>query len=286
MDEESANTDAVIARIAAVQHGVVEVGQLRAAGISKDSVWKAVKAGRLHRVFRGVYAVGHAGLSSEGMWMAAVLASGDGAVLSHRSAAELWQLLPRRDGPVDVTIPTSAGRRRRRGLRIHRSPYLPVNATTTRDRIAVTTAARTLRDLPRVVPPALVRKATRQAEYLGLPLGAIQTDGTRSDLERAFLVLCRRHRLPAPVANATIGPYTVDFLWPDHHLVVETDAYATHRGRQAFEDDRARELYLHAAGYRLRRFTDNQVYGQPAALAASLRAEVGGEWRFLRPTDE
>lgn len=263
-----------MARIAGGQHGVVEVGQLRAAGISKDSVWKAVKAGRLHRVFRGVYAVGHAGLSSEGRWMAAVLACGPAAVLSHRSAAELWQLLPRINGPVDVTIATAAGRRRRFGLRIHRSRYLPRNATTMHDGIPVTTPARTLTDLPRVVSSGLARKATRQAEYLGLPLGGIETDGTRSDLERDFLRLCRRHRLPAPEVNARIGPYTVDFLWPDQRLVVETDAYVTHRGRQAFEDDRARELYLHTQGYRVHRFTDSQVRGQDGAVAASVRAQL------------
>jgi very-short-patch-repair endonuclease len=286
MDEQIASTDGVIAKIASAQHGVVEVRQLRAAGIGKDSVWKAVQAGRLHRVFRGVYAVGHPGLSSEGRWMAAVLACGEGAVLSHRSAAELWRLLPRRCAPVDVTVPSDAGRRRRDGLRIHRSLHLIPSVRTIRDRIAVTTPARTLGDLRRVASAGLVRKATRQAEYLGLSLGEIETDGTRSELERAFLGLCRRHRLPMPEVNATVGPYTVDFLWPGDRLVVETDGYGSHRGRQAFEDDRARELYLHTAGYRVRRFTDTQVHDQPAALATSLRAELGPRWRDLRLLDE
>jgi very-short-patch-repair endonuclease len=206
-----------------------------------------------------------------------VLACGESAVLSHRSAAELWGLLPAGDGPVHVCVPTSAGRRQRPGLRLHRAPALTSDATTRRKSIAVTTPARTLRDLPRVAPPAVVRRATRQAEFLGLDLGAIETDRTRSDLERAFLRLCRHHRLPPPEVNVRIGPFTVDFLWRPHKLVVETDGYAAHRGRQAFEDDRARELYLHARGFRVRRFTDNQLLGHPGAVAGAVRAELADD---------
>ena len=274
MSNERASADREIARIAARQHGVVTTAQLGALGIGRPSISRRVSAGRLHRVFRGVYAVGHAGLSTEGGWMAAVLAGGEGAVLSHRSAAELWGLLAHGDGPNHVTVPTKAGRRQRPGLRIHRTPYLTDDATTYRDRIAVTTPARTLRDLPRVAAPAIVRRATRQAEYLGLDLGEIETDRTRSDLERSFLRLCRRHRLPAPEVNVPIGPYTVDFLWRRQRLVVETDGYAAHRGRQAFEDDRARALHVQGRGYRLRRFADTQLVGQPDAVVAALRAAL------------
>jgi len=176
---------------------------------------------------------------------------------------------------VDVTIPTTGGRRTRRGLRIHRTPSLPSNATTIRNRIAVTTPARTITDLGRAVPPREFRKATRQAEFLGLPL-EIETDRTRSDLERDFLALCSRHRLPRPDVNVPIGPYTVDFLWREQRLIVETDGYAAHRGRQAFEDDHARELYLHNRRYRLRRFTDRQVQRQARDVAAAIFAELRG----------
>jgi very-short-patch-repair endonuclease len=207
--------------------------------------------------------------------MAAVLVCGEGAALSHRSAAELWTLLPPGTNPVDITVPRASGLARRSRVRVHRSPSMPRTATTVHNRIPVTIPERTLRDLARVAAPQLVRRATRQAEYLGLDLGQITTDGTRSDLERAFLRLCRRHGIPAPEVNASIGPYTVDFLWRSQRLVVETDAYATHRGRQAFEDDRNRELYLHARGYRLRRFTDTQVYGEPAAVGAAVRNALG-----------
>jgi very-short-patch-repair endonuclease len=274
MREERANPDAAIARIAARQHGVVTYAQLIAAGLTSSGIDRRIRAGRLHRVYRGVYAVGHAGLSIEGEWVAAVFACGEGAVLSHRSAAQLWRMLEPARGLIDVTIPTASGRRRRKGIRIHRSPSMPIADTTCEDGIAVTTPARTLEDLKRVVNHGLHRRAVRQAEYLRLDLGEITTDRTRSDLERAFLRLCRRHQLPPPQVNAKIGPYTVDFYWPDAGLVVETDAYATHRGRQAFEDDHARDLYLHARGLAVRRFTDSQVYGQPEAVMRAVGKEV------------
>jgi very-short-patch-repair endonuclease len=280
MREERANPDATIARIAAQQHGVVTYAQLIAAGLSSSGIDRRIRAGRLHRVYRGVYAVGHAGLSIEGEWVAAVFACGDGAVLSHRSAAQLWRMLEPARGQIDVTIPTASGRRRRKGIRVHRSPSMPGADTTREDGIAVTTPARTLEDLKRVVSPGLYRRAVRQAEYLRLDLGETTTDGTRSDLERAFLRLCRRHQLPPPQVNAKIGPYTVDFYWPDAGLVVETDTYATHGGRQAFEDDRARELYLHAQGLIVRRFTDTQIYGQPDAVMHAVRQELARSSRY------
>ena len=271
MRKESAIRDAAIAQIAARQHGIVTHTQLIAAGLVPSRVAHRVAAGRLHRVHRGVYAVGHRALSHEGRWMAAVLACGEGAALSHRSAAELWRLLDPRPGPIHVTVPTAAGRKQRQGLSIHRSLHLPIAATTRRNGIAVTTPARTLGDLRRFEAAGTVRRATRQAEYLGLPLGDTPTDHTRSELERAFLSLCRRHRLPAPEVNATIGAFTVDFLWRARALVVETDGYAAHRGRQAFEDDRARDRELIRRGFRVLRLTHLQMTQDPAATAAALR---------------
>jgi len=274
MRQKSVNPDRLIARVAARQHGVVTIEQLVTAGVASSSVSRRVQAGRLHRVFRGVYAVGHAGLSSEGRWIAAVLACGEGAVLSHRSAAELWGMLEAHGPPVHVIARRSAGRKHR-GLRAHRSPSLTLHETTSHRGIAVTTPARTLADLRHVESPGMVRKAIRQAEYLGLPLGEIQTDGTRSDLERAFLLLCRRYRLPAPEVNQRIGPYTVDFLWRDRRLVVETDGYATHRGRQAFEDDRARDSHLTALGYNVLRFTYHRLTCDAPAVAIAVRDLLG-----------
>jgi very-short-patch-repair endonuclease len=206
--------------------------------------------------------------------MAAVFACGDGAVLSHRGAAQLWRMLEPDLDTIDVTIPTDHGRRRRKGIRTHRSPSLRNTATTRRSGIAVTTPARTLHDPKRVVSPGLHRKATRQAEFLKLDLGDLVTDHTRSEGERRFLGTCRRHRIARPEVNVRIGPYTVDFYWPDAGLVVEIDGYDGHRGRQAFEDDHARELYLAGRGLRLRRFSNAQVYDQARAVAQAVRAEL------------
>lgn len=274
MREQVVKVDAKVAAIAARQHGVVTFSQLQGAGASRSSVSRRVTAGRLHRVHRGVYAVGHRGLSQQGKWMAAVLAGGEGAVLSHRSAAELWELLPRSRGPIQVTVPASSGGRRKRpGLRIHRS-LLPGSAATVRDRIPVTTPARTIADLRGCVPAAPLRKAIRAAEYRGLDLGETDSDRTRSDLERAFLRLCRRHALPEPEVNVPVAGFTVDFLWREQRLAVETDGYQGHRGRQAFEDDRERELALGMLGIRVRRFSDRQVDARPAQVAAAVKAEL------------
>jgi len=274
MPDKPATCEAEAAAIAARQHGVITSAQLAACGIGREAASYRARVGRLRRVHRGVYAVGHCGLGSEGRWLAAVLACGEGAVLSHLSAAGLWELLPPLLAPVHVTIPTDAGRSRRPGIRLHRSAHLPKNATTRQHGIAVTTPARTLAELRSTVPPAAFRQAVREAAYRNLDLGATHNDRTRSDLERDFLRLCRRHRLPAPEPNVRIGRFTVDFLWRRQRLVVETDAWSTHRGSQAFEDDHERDLELVAWGYRVRRFTRRQVEEQPQAVASSVRAAL------------
>jgi very-short-patch-repair endonuclease len=204
--------------------------------------------------------------------MAAVLGCGKGAALSHRSAAALWGLLPAVAGPADVSVRDRGGRSRRRGIRIHRSRTLTPELTTRCRGIPVTSPARTISDLRRVLPPAQVRRAIRQAEALGFGLGrGVERDGTRSELEHRFRRLCRRHRLPMPVANAPVGGFVVDFLWRERALIVETDGYRYHRGRQAFEDDRARDIELRLLGYEVVRFTYRQVLDDPAHVAATVR---------------
>lgn len=132
-----------------------------------------------------------------------------------------------------------------------------------RDHIPVTTVPRTLVDLRDTLPPRLVRRAVRQAEFLGLALGEIKTDRTRSDLERYFLRLCRSQGLPLPEVNVPLGGMTVDFLWRDARLVVETDSYATHGGTVAFEDDRQRDLRLRRVGYSVHHFSERQLEEEP-----------------------
>jgi very-short-patch-repair endonuclease len=139
---------------------------------------------------------------------------------------------------------------------------------TVRQYIPVTTVARTLEDLQRSkLRPSLVRRAIRQAEFLRMPIGEIETDGTRSDLERDFLHLWRRYRIRSPEVNVPIGSMTVDFLWREERLVVETDSYVTHGGSIAFEDDRARDLELRRRGYRVHRFSERQLELEPMAIA-------------------
>jgi very-short-patch-repair endonuclease len=274
MREKSANPDLIASRIAARQYGIISFAQLVWAGLTPDGITRRVRASRLHRIYRGVYAVGHTALSSEGRWFAAVCACGDAAVLSHRSAAALWRMLVPEPGPTNVTVPTAAGRRQRPGIRLHRSRHLPPGATTRYRRIPVTTPSRTLTDLRRVVNADELRRAIRQAEFLRLPIADVLSDEhelTRSQLERAFLETCRRHRLPRPEVNVVIGGREVDFLWREQRLIVEVDGYRSHGTRSAFEEDRARDLDLKLFGYYVVRFTYRQLMGEPARVARAVR---------------
>jgi very-short-patch-repair endonuclease len=123
-----------------------------------------------------------------------------------------------------------------------------------------------------VVPPERLRRAIREAEVLGFDLGgSADPQFTRSELEHTFLRLCRRHRLPMPEPNARIDRFIVDFLWREHRLIVETDGYQFHRGRQAFEDDRRRDTQLRLMGFEVIRFTYRQITDAPLDAATSMR---------------
>jgi len=233
--------DASISRLAARQHGLVTSAQLRDAGISPSATTRRVSAGRLHRIHRGVYAVGHSRLSLEGRCLAAAFACGEDAAVSHASAAYLWGLLSSLPLPVDVTVPGGSGRRARHGIRVHSSLLLD-GCVTRRGGIPVTTVSLTLRDLHRAGDRDRYLRASRRAidlRRIEAPAGAAE-ELTRSELERRFLALCRRHRLPAPRVNARVAGCEVDFVWRDRGVVVETDGYAFHSGRSAFETDRER----------------------------------------------
>ena len=193
-------------------------------------------------------------------------------MVSHRSAAVLWHLLERDPELVDVSVPGEGGRGRRDGIRLHRSRSLRSHHLTRRRDIPVTTPTRTIEDLRRVAPSWELRRAIRQAEVLGLPLGEdIRHDRTRSDLERDFLRICRRYGLPKPEVNVEIGQYEADFVWRDLGFVVETDGYKYHRGQQAFREDRRRDLELRSLGYEVQRLSDEQVDEEPQRVAAILR---------------
>jgi len=293
--------DRAIARIAELQHGLVTLEQLAETGISASATRKRVERGRLHAVHEGVYAVGHPLLGREGRFMAAVLACGDGAVLSHGSAAELWGLIPPMRRKVDVTAPNRRGRMPT-GIAGHRDGTLRAGDRTELRRIPCTTVARTLLDLAGFMPIWELRKAIAEAEILGLlrvpevralirrcrgrrgvarlrllideldPL----TKRTRSELERMFLALCRRAGLPRPEVNVPLEVAGLrlkpDFLWRDARLIIEADSRKFHGTASAFELDRQREQRFFAAGWQVVRCTWRQVERNPHELIRLLRA--------------
>jgi very-short-patch-repair endonuclease len=269
--------DAEAARIATSQHGIVTAKQLAAVGLGRMAIAERARKGRMHRLHRGVYAVGHRAPSWHGRWMAAVLACGEGAVLSHHSAAALWDLLRPIEGAVHVSVPTTSGRAAQRGIHLHRCPALRERLTTQRHRIPSTTMQRTIDDLrsSSLLPPRLLRRAIRQAEHKGVCLDGVESDRTRSDLESAFLDLLRRHRVPLPEVNVRLGRWEVDFLWPGQRVVVEVDTWAYHRGSVSFEDDHARDLDLRQRGFAVLRFTDTQIEEEPARVVADLARALG-----------
>jgi very-short-patch-repair endonuclease len=277
--------DAQIATLAAAQHGVVTRSQLLAIGLSHSAVDRSVHAGRLHRLHRGVFAVGHTVLRVEGRWMAAALATG--GVVSHATAAAVWDLL-RPSGTIHVTVAGDAGRMRRRGLRIHRSATLRPEDMTMHRAVPITSPARTIIDLARTLEGrplehlldlAEQRRLIDFAELHDRPIPrSLQavlslytaTTPTRSELEERFLQLCDDHGIRRPETNARISGYEVDFVWRDERLIVEVDGYAYHRSPTAFETDRERDVNLARAGWRVLRFTWRQITRRPAWVAAAL----------------
>ena len=296
MDGKVAKPPGILAaEIAERQYGVVSIGQLRRCGVSEDAVRARAALGQMHRVHRGVYALGHRALSPESRWMAAVLALGDGphgggsvlehwgAAVSHRSALSLWSLLSVSRGPSDVIVKGDGGRARRAGIRIHRSLSLAPSDVTLHRGIPVTTPERTIADLRETISARRsgaiagheLRKAIRQANVLGLPIGHRDAKvRTRSDLEGDFVRLCRRRRLPSPEVNVRVGRYLVDFLWRERRLVVEIDSYLYHRGEVAFQEDRARELGLMRRGFEVLRLSEMQLGEEPAQVAEVLAARL------------
>jgi len=287
--------DLSIAALAGAQHGVVSRAHLRSLGLSEDVIDRRVASGRLHVVHRGVYAVGHTVLTIEGRWMAAVLASGDDAVLSHATAAAAWDLRPIGTGAIHITVPGDPGRKRRAGIRVHRSTTLEPHDTTTHRSIPITTPVRTLIDLAATLKGRPLEHSLDVADQRGLvdfaelaeriaarpgrpgspSLRAVLSlyaagTFTRSELEERFFALCDHHGLPRPTSNTCIEGEEVDFVWRDARLIVEVDGYRYHRSPSAFEDDRERDVTLTLAGWTVLRFTWAQVTGRPGWVAAAV----------------
>lgn len=256
-------------------YGLVTIAELRNIGIDKHGVHSRIRSGRLHRIHPGVYAVGRRELSQRGLWLAAVL-SYPAAVLSHRSAAELWRLLPEQPGgPIHVTVDGTAGKRHREGVKVHRLVSIRHTHKAICEDIPVTTVARTLHNLARTARPWEVRRARRQAEYLRYPVQrAGDDDGSASDGEAEFLMFCVRFDLPEPEVNVRIGPFVADFLWREKRLIVEIDEFSTHGSPEMFAEDRRRDFDLRGRGFEVLRLTTDQLRTQPAKIAAILRARL------------
>ncbi len=300
-------TDAQMTRVpilAANQHGIVTRSQLSAAGLTPSMIEVRIEIGQLIRLHRGVYALGHRQLRPQGHWIAAVLACGPGAALSHREAAALHGLRSSSRTRNDVTTPRRL-RSRRSGIDIHHSATLTPQDIATVERIPVTTVARTLVDLADVVPPDRLAKALREAEHQRVAdLRAIEavmdrtrnrpgsghanlraileehrrhgTQMTRSVLEERFVALCKRHGLPRPRTNFHIGAHEVDACWPAHPLAVELDGWERHKDRRAFQHDRTKGNAITHAGYHLLRFTHDDVVRRQANTAATINAFLAG----------
>jgi very-short-patch-repair endonuclease len=276
------------------QHGVVSRAQLLELGVGGRAIDHRMELGRLRAVHRGVYRIGL--LSSDGRRMAAVLACGPGAVLSHHSAAALWGI--RQSDRIEVT--TRASHRGPKHISVHRSPLRNDERTTHRG-IPTTTVPRTLLDLSAVVHPDVLRSALRQAEQLRLtdPLSlsdlveryprrpglaairvllkeaSIGARVIRSELEERFQAFLLRAGLPLPQTNRRIEGYEVDCVWPEQRLIVELDGRAFHSPTHAFEEDRARDRRLEAAGWHVIRVTWRQLHEEPELLEADLRQLLG-----------
>jgi len=289
--------DRALSAIAARQHGVVSLADLAAAGIGRGALAHRVAEGRLRRLHRGVYLVGplDAPRTDE---MAAILAVGEGAVLSHRSAAGLLGICPPWAGEVDVTVTRKA--RHRAGIRVHRTMRLPPRDVWWRDGLPVTSPARTLIDLTTMLTKGDLARAVEQAQVLrlagtaGLEARLAEERGssaailraelrrahepslTRSEAEAAFLRLIRAARLPHPEVNVRVAGYEVDFLWRAQRLVVEIDGFAFHSKREAFERDRRKDADLQAHGLRTTRVTYRRITEEPLALTAGLAASLTG----------
>jgi very-short-patch-repair endonuclease len=292
--------DRAIVAMAARQHGIISLAQLLGLGLSERAVHARVAAGRLHRIHQGVYAVGRPDVTIKGRWMAAVLACGEGALLSHQSAATLRELLNARAGRVHVTVPrrTTVARA---GIRVHRSTCIEPQDRTEVDGIPCTSVPVTLLGIAATAPRNVLDSACNRAEMEGvldmraieellerrrshpgarrlraaLEVDGLGLDRTKSRLEERFLRLARETGLPTPAINAWMPipgeEMQCDFVWHRERLVVEVDTWETHGTRRAFRNDRRRDRLLRAHGWDVMRVTGYDVYGDADQIIGEVR---------------
>jgi hypothetical protein len=300
---------ATIRALAEAQHGVVSTRQILESGIGEDTLRSRWEGRLLIPLFQGVFALGHQRLTSEGRWMAAVLACGPGAFLSHFSAGHLWNMCGSY-GPVEVL--RRSGGARHKGVRLHQTRRLePYEATVERG-IPVTSVERTLLDLAarmdtkqtertlvqayksgRLSWSALDRVLCRRKGRKGagrLRRIAAEIDPrvleTRSVNEIDFLTLWRETRLPLPAVNVLVEGHLVDFLWPRQKVVVETDSWGHHGDRPTFESDHQTDVDLVSAGYDVHRATYKMLERNPDRFLQNVRralaARTASNFRAVR----
>ncbi len=295
--------DLAAVRVAAEQHTVISTRQLTDCGLASGAITVRVRRGNLRRLHRGVYALGAGPLTLRARLVAAVLACGPGAILSHFAAAAWWGFVVWDERRVDVTVPRAAGRRVP-AIRPRRPRALSPRDAWRRDGIDITSPARTVLDLAAELPASALRRMVRQAlterrvsirdltAVIERSTGhagtaAVQgliTDGhvaTRSELEDRALDLLGQAGIERPEVNAklVLGQRAVepDLLWRRQRLVVELDGAAWHDNRLSREDDAARQALLEAHGYRVVRITWRQLVDAPAQTLARIRAALGEE---------
>jgi predicted transcriptional regulator of viral defense system/very-short-patch-repair endonuclease len=282
-----------LAVLAARQYGVVSSRQLVGLGYSRNAIRHAVATSRLHRAHRGVYAVGHSALSPHGRCLAAVLACGRGAVLSHESAGWLWGFLPRPPVRAEVTVPSRG--HRRGGIHTHHSISITSDERGELEEIPVTSAPRTLLDLAPSGPAKRLERAVERAERLG-HLDLIDIDAilrrragapgakrlfealdiyrdpafSRARSELLFLDLIKKARLPRPAINTYVCGHEVDAYWEEERFAVEVDGWGTHQTRVAFESDPLRQENLKLAGIDSIRITARRIEREPQHVAERL----------------
>lgn len=293
--EWSVSPEALVLRIAGVQHGVVNRAQVLAAGLSDRAIAYRIATGRWRALHRGVYLVG----PIEGTLTrhaAALLACGPRAVLSHRTAAALWGL-PITSHTIEITLAGRASRVRRPGITVHRPNHLARADIRTHERLSLTSPAACLVETAPHVSPRDLARITEEAERRGLVsrddleqrleprtrgaaalravLARYDTPSlTRSEAEARMLGLVRAAGLPHPVTNTRVLAYEVDLLWPRERVVVEVDGFAFHASRANWERDRARDAHLHASGYLVLRFTWREITKEPELVVARLAAAL------------
>jgi predicted transcriptional regulator of viral defense system len=302
-EKRTGSTNHAVARLAERQHGVVSRRQLLALGLSEREITARATSGNLHPLFRGTFAVGHRLIGRQGRMLAAVLACGDGTVLSHGSAAELLGLWDKRPVPVDVIAPRRAGRKIQ-DIRWHnvRRP-LPDEAEI-HDGIPCTTVSRTLVDMAGRTSRTSLRRLVEQAAVLrqldvrevdrvlarGRRRGAPNLRAVlevwrpldkhkpllRSPLEAKVLPLLLESGVPRPECNVKLRidggkPVEIDMLWRDQRLAIEADGEETHGTREAFQSDRQRAQRLVAAGYRVAGVTWRQAEDETSAVVARIK---------------